>query len=67
MASASDPKAHDEARNLVEDALEKLNQDKPDDAKKLIDKAQKIDPSAAEEVVADLDEDASSDHTPTAR
>lgn len=57
---------HDQARGLVEDALGKLAEDKPDQAEALIRKAQAIDPSAAEEVVADLDEDAGSDHTPQA-
>ena len=64
MATEPNDQAHDTARGLVEDALGKLAEDKPGEAGKLIDKAQAIDPSAAREVVADLDEDAGSDHTP---
>ncbi len=63
MADEPTAQAHDKARDLVEDALGKLAENKPAEAEKLIDKAQAIDPSAAREVVADLDEDADSDHT----
>ena len=66
MADEPPGQAHDKARDLVEDALGKLAENKPGEAEKLIDKAQAIDPSAAQEVVADLDEDAGSDHTPQA-
>lgn len=66
MADEPTAQAHDKARDLVEDALGKLAENKPGEAEKLIDKAQAIDPSAAREVVADLDEDAGSDHTPQA-
>ena len=59
--------AHEKARDLVEDALEKFNQGRPKDAEALIEQAQAIDPSAAAEVIADLDEDAGSNHTPNAR
>ena len=58
--------AHEKARDLVEDALEKMAQGRPKDAEALIEQAQAIDPSAAEEVIADLDEDARSNHTPNA-
>ncbi len=66
MADEPTDQAHEKARDLVEDALGKLAEDKPREAEKLIDKAQALDPSAAREVVADLDEDAGSDHTPQA-
>lgn len=65
-ADTPDPKAHEKALDLVEDALGKLGHDKPEEAARLIEKAQAIDPTAAQEVVGDLDEDAASDHTPTA-
>lgn len=64
MADEPTARAHDKARELVEDALGKYADDKPREAETLIDKAQAMDPSAAREVVADLDEDAGSDHTP---
>ena len=54
--------AHEQALDLVEEALDKL-EDKPKEAEHLLDKAQSIDPSAAEEVLSDLQEDAGSDHT----
>ncbi len=66
MADKPSGQEHDKARDLVEDALGKYAEDKPREAEKLIDKAQAIDPTAASEVVADLDEDAGSDHTPQA-
>ncbi len=66
MADEPTDQAHEKARDLVEEALGKLAEDKPKEAGKLIDEAQAIDPSAAREVVADLDEDADSDHTPQA-
>ena len=60
-----DPQAHDKAVDLVEEAVGKLDE-APDEAGRLIKKAEGIDPGAAEEVLADLDEDAGSDHTPKA-
>ena len=59
------PQAHDKAVDLVEEAVGKLDE-APDEAGKLIKKAEGIDPGAAKEVLADLDEDAGSDHTPKA-
>ncbi len=55
--------AHEQARDLVEAALDKLDDKK--EAGRLLDKAEAIDPGAAKEVLADLEEDAGSDHTPT--
>jgi hypothetical protein len=66
MVEKPDPQAHEKARDLVEAALGKYSADKPGDAEKLIEQAQAIDPTAAQEVVADLDEDAGSNHTPDA-
>ena len=56
--------AHEQARDLVEAALDKLDDKK--EAGRLLDKAKAIDPGAAKEVLADLEEDAGSDHTSTA-
>ena len=52
---------HEQARDLGEQALDAM--DKGDEAKAdaLIDKAKKLDKTALEEVVAELDEDAGSD------
>ena len=58
--------AHEQALDLVEEALGKL-EDEPKQAEHLLDKARSIDPGAAREVLDDLDEDAGSDHTPTSR
>ena len=52
---------HEKALDLTEQALEALDKGKDAEADKLIDQAKKLDPSALEEVVADLDEDAGSD------
>ncbi|MCQ8239500.1 hypothetical protein [Rhizosaccharibacter radicis] len=65
MSGNNDGSAHDKARDLVETALEKLDEDR-DAARGLIRKADRLDPGAADEVVADLDEDAGSDHSATA-
>ncbi len=60
-----DPQAHEKAVDLVEEAVGKLDE-APGEADKLLKKADSIDPGAAKEVLADLDEDAKSDHTPEA-
>ncbi len=49
---------HEKAIDLTEQALEKLTDGDGKAADKLIDQAKKLDPSAPEEVVRDLDEDA---------
>ncbi|MBC7799301.1 MAG: hypothetical protein H7Z10_01650 [Gemmatimonadaceae bacterium] len=49
---------HDAARDLTEQALDKLEQGDEKAADRLIDKAKGMDKSAVEEVVKDLDEDA---------
>lgn len=52
---------HEKARDLAEDALGALAEGREDEADKLIERAKKLDESAVEEVVRDLDEDAGSD------
>ena len=49
---------HEAARDLTEQALDKLEQGDDKGADRLVEKAKKLDESAVEEVVADLDEDA---------
>lgn len=61
-----DDAAHEKALDLVEDALGKLADDKPKEAEALIQKAKALEPDAAKQVLADLDEDAGSDHTTSA-
>ena len=57
MAQDDDPK-HEKARDLTEQALDKLASGDEKAADKLIEKAKQMDKSAAEEVVRDMDEDA---------
>ena len=52
---------HEKARDLAEDALGELAKGREDKADELIEQAKKLDRSAVEEVVQDLDEDAGSD------
>jgi hypothetical protein len=52
---------HEKARELAEDALGALAEGREDKADRLIEEAKKLDESALEEVVQDLDEDAGSD------
>ena len=52
---------HEKARDLAEDALGELAKGREDEADRLIEEAEKLDKSALEEVVQDLDEDAGSD------
>ncbi len=49
---------HEEARILTEKALDQLELGNESEADKLIEKAKKLDPRGAAEVVADLHEDA---------
>lgn len=53
----TDTDKHEEARILTEKALDQLELGNEAEADKLIEKAKKLDPSGAVEVVADLDED----------
>ena len=50
---------HEQAIDLTEQALDKLVEGDEAEAAKLIDKAKTIDPTAPEEVLRDMDEDAS--------
>lgn len=52
---------HEKALDLTEEALEALDKGREKEADKLIEQAKKLDPSAVEEVVQDLDEAANSD------
>ena len=54
----SDDDKHERALDLTEQALEKIDEGDEKAADKLIDEAKSLDPSAPEEIVADLDEDA---------
>ncbi len=54
----TDADKHEEARRLTEKALDQLELGNEPEADKLIEKAKKLDPSGAAEVVADLNEDA---------
>lgn len=60
MSDTPDDK-HEKALDLTEQALEALDKGDEKEADKLIDQAKKLDPSAVEEVVHDLDEAADSD------
>lgn len=57
----ADEDPHEKARALAEDALGALAEGREKEADKLIEEAKKLDQSALEEVVADLDEDSGSD------
>lgn len=49
-------KKHEQALDLTEKALEAMDEGDEREADRLIDKAKKLDPSAPEEVVKDLEE-----------
>ena len=51
-------KQHETALDLTEQALEKLVEGDETAAGKLIDQAKKIDPTAPQEILSDLEEDA---------
>jgi Tfp pilus assembly protein PilF len=55
---SNDSSKHEKARELTEQALDKLVEGQESAADALIDKAKQIDPSGATEVVKDLEEDA---------
>lgn len=61
MAKQGTDERHEKARDLAEDALGELAKGREDKADRLIEEAKKLDQSALEEVVEDLDEDAGSD------
>ena len=49
---------HGQALNLTEEALEKLDEGDEKAAEVLLDKAKALDPSATQEIVSDMEEDA---------
>jgi hypothetical protein len=49
---------HEKALDLTEEALEKLKAEDEEAATRLLRKARKLDPTAPEEVVRDMEEDA---------
>ena len=53
---------HDKAIDLTEQALDKMVEGNEDAAQKLIDEAKKLDRTAPEEVLRDIDEDAANRH-----
>ncbi len=57
---------HDKALDLTEKALDALDTGDGEQADKLLEQAKKLDPSAVEEVVADLD-DAEKSSVPVAK
>lgn len=58
-----EPDEHDKARDLAEQALEQYAKGDEKKGDKLAEEAVKTDRSAVEEVVAEIDEDAASDHS----
>lgn len=65
---ASETSKHDKARALTEQALDKLVDGDEQAADALVNRAKRIDPSGAQEVVSDLDEDAANrGETPSGR
>jgi hypothetical protein len=60
----ADDQGYDKARALAEDALKKTVEGDDAAAEKLAEKAKAINQLAVEDVLQDLDEDASSEHDP---
>jgi len=60
----ADEKKYDKARELAEDALRKAVDGDDKAADKLAQEAKATDPQAVEDVLQELDEDASSEHDP---
>ena len=56
--AATSSEKHDRSRGLTEQALEQYAKGNPKEADKLVEQAKKIDRSAVEEVVQELEEDA---------
>ena len=53
---------HETARQMTEDALTEYVKGDQQKGNKLVEEAKRTDPSAVEEVLQDLDEDAEADH-----
>jgi hypothetical protein len=60
----ADDKDYDKARRLAEDALKKTVEGDDGSAEKLAEKAKATNQQAVEDVLQELDEDASSEHDP---
>lgn len=60
----ADEKGYDKARRLAEDALKKTVEGDDASAEKLAEKAKATNQQAVEDVLQELDEDASSEHDP---
>ena len=60
----ADDRNYDEARGLAEEALKKTVEGDDASAEKLAEKAKATNQQAVEDVLQDLDEDASSEHDP---
>ena len=56
--AATSSEKHDQARGLTEQALEQYAKGNAKEADKLVEQAKKIDRSAVEEIVQELEEDA---------
>jgi hypothetical protein len=63
-AQMADEKKYDKARELAEGALKKTVEGDDKAAERLAQKAKAADPQAVEDVLRELDEDASSEHDP---
>jgi hypothetical protein len=60
----ADEKGYDKARRFAEDALKKTVEGDDASAEKLAEKAKATNQQAVEDVLQELDEDASSEHDP---
>jgi hypothetical protein len=60
----ADNSSYDKARDLAEEALKKTVEGDNETAEELAQKAKATDQQAVEDVLHDLDEDASSEHDP---
>ena len=60
----TDEQGYDKARKLAEDALKKTVEGDDASAEKLAEKAKATNQQAVEDVLQELDEDASSEHDP---
>jgi hypothetical protein len=66
-ATQAGPDEHEKARQMTEDALGAYAEGDRKKGDRLADEAQRIDGSAVEEVLEDLDEDAGSNHDTATR
>jgi hypothetical protein len=61
-SAKNDPGSHEQARQLTEKALDAMVHGDENSAGDMVDQAKSIDPTAVQEVMDDLEEDAGSDH-----